>query len=1131
MRYRILYIFLLFPLFLTAGHLHKGVSVLASGKWYKISVYHDGIHKITYNDFVNMGFDPATMNTANIRVYGNGGGMLPEANAGARIDDLRENQVQVFDGGDGKMNPGDYIIFYGESPDAWVFNHGSVTFNHEKNLYADSSYYFINADIGPGRRVLPTPGLDSVPNYYSYTFTDYVFHELDSLNIISSGKVWYGEKFDVLNSHYLFSYTFPNIDRFSPVKILTSVAARAPVTSTFYLKEKNGTPIDSLKVEYTDPQSITVYGKDKTKASSHFFGSSSVSLDISYKLYNPSSIGWLNYFEINARRALTWVGPQMPFSDPLNIARNRITEYHLRYPAPDMKVWNISDIDSISEVTPLESDTAFIFRMKTDTIKKFIAFDGSMYYPVNLVGQVRNQNLHGMDPATMVIVTNPLFSAQAERLANFHRQQTDFSVLVVSTSDIYNEFSCGRKELTAIRDFMKLIYDKATDSNKPKYLLLFGDGSYDPKNRVPGNNNMVPTFQSFESLKTVSSYVSDDYYGLMDDNEGDSANGSLDIGIGRFPVTTTEEANIMVDKIFRYAARTDTTQSDWRNVMTFIADDENMNLHLNQAEELTDIVKTKYPVFNVNKIYLDAYKMIQTPSGMRLPEVNQAIDDAVARGTLILNYTGHGGEDGWAAEKVLTVQDIDSWTNRNKMPVFVTATCEFSRFDNPERFTAGERVLLHDNGGAIAIYSTTRLALATSNFKLDTSFFHHLLPENGDQSPKMGDLIRISKNNNGNNAYIRNFALLGDPAQSIAYPQDQVVTTAVNQVPVADTVNDTIKGLSRVTIHGKIIDIAGNNLSGKNGFIYSKVFDKPVTYTTIGNTSDSYPEDFQLQDRLLFDGKTSVSHGEFEFSFVVPKGIGLQYGQGKISYYSRTDTTDATGYYDHIVFGGSDPSVNPVNQGPGITMYLDKPSFTSGDMTGVNPVLNVHLQDDDGINYFNLGIGHEIMAVFDEQVTGAINMNAYYVPTADTYVSGDLQYPLSGLSNGHHTIRLKAWDLYDNSSEKTISFFVFTQPAINIRNVYNYPNPVTEGTTFQFTNIQSSGDLNVKIMIYTFTGQMVRTLESTFTDALKSSGQIFWDGTGEGNCPLANGLYVYRFLAADSHGTVFETSQKLLINK
>ena len=1126
----ILYLLLFCCSFVFSGNPHKTSSVLSTGKWYKIAVKETGIYKITYDDFKAMGFDTANLTTSTIRVFGNGAGMLPENNAGFRFDDLRENAIVVPDRSDHKLHPGDSILFYGEAPDKWSYNYTTRLYSHSKNLYSDSTYYFINVGLEQGKRVSIKNLVNDLPNTYCRRFDDFTFHEIDSLNLIKSGRTWYGEVFNDKKSSYNFHFEFPFIDTLSPIRMVTSVAARSAILSKFYIEYK-GRIKDSVQVDFTDLQSTSLFAKPKQKITNLTLPPSNVDLTIDYIIPDGNSIGWLDYIELICARNLHWVSPQMSFRDANTIGKSNLTEFIMADANPSVTVWDVTDKENIREIKDTLSNNILKFRLLTDTLHEFIAFDKSFFYKVRLVGPIANQNLHSLDSKDLIIVTHPLFKDQADSLATFHREQTSLTVAVVTTTDIYNEFASGNSDLTAIRDFMKMLYDRAATGSRPRYLLLFGDGSYDPKNRVNANNNMVPTYQSVESLKFIGTYVTDDYYGIMGDNQGEGSNGTINIGIGRFPVTLRSDASILLKKILSYSSKKDSVMSDWRNVITFIADDENRNLHMIQAEELAGIVKTNYPVFNVDKIYLDAYQMIQVPAGSRFPDVNKAINHAVAKGSLIINYTGHGGEDGWAGEKVLTIADIKSWKNSEKLPVFITATCEFSRFDNPERYTAGEMVLLQPDGGAIALYSTTRLALSTSNFRLDSSFFLNLLPAPGNPIPKMGDLIRISKNNNTNNNNIRNFVLLGDPAQTIAYPEYNVITTEINQKTV-DEIPDTALGLSKVSVKGEVVDLAGNKLNHFNGTLFPKVFDKPSIGRTLGNTDDSYPQNFELQRSVIYKGKSGITNGDFEFSFMVPKSIALQFGKGKISYYAKDSVTDGWGYFDNIIVGGEDPLVNPVDSGPEMSLYMDNTDFINGGKTGSDPMFIAKVTDPDGINYTNVGIGHEIIAILDNDETHPIVLNDFYYPDVDHFESGEVRSPMQNLTNGRHTIRMKAWDLYDNSSEKEIYFYVDEYPMMAVNQVGNYPNPFNpskESTFFRFTPLQGEATVSAEIRIYNQNGSLVRTINSAFTDKSQGVLTIPWDGTGNNGALLSDGLYVYHLTVIGRNGAQFQTSQKLMI--
>lgn len=1128
MKLTLLPAFILLSILSSGSIPHKNSSVLATGKWYKIAVKETGIHKITYENFVQMGFDLSQVNDSNIRVYGNGGGMLAEANLQPRIDDLREISIQVVDGGDGKIDPGDYVLFYGESPDSWTYDYTTHLFTHSKNLYSDYNYYFINADIGPGKRVLPQASLDTIPNYYSFRTDDYTFHELDSENLIQSGRVWYGEVFDNTKSSYDFSFYLPNIDAISPIRIVTYVAAHSAVNSKFILSV-GGVKKDSITIDYIDPNNVSDFARFKQKVTLAANVKSPLILNLTYNIPYSTAIGWLNFIEINCRRSLIWNGPQMGFRDANTIGTGNKAEFIIPGANPDVVIWNITDQSDIRKIESVNSNDTIRFIAATDSLKQFFAFDGSSYDSVHLVEPVNNQNLHALNPTPLIIVTHPLFIDQANRLADFHLQHNNILATIVTTTEIYNEFGSGKPDLTAIRDFMKMLYDRGYPGNSPKYLLLFGDGSYDPKNRLPGNNNLIPTYQSIESLNTGSSYVTEDYYGIMADNAGQSANGKIDIGVGRFPVTTTDQAKNIVDKIIRYSSVSDTIMSDWRNNITFIADDAEDNLFFQETEELTSIVGQKYPVFNVNKIYLDAYPLVSTPAGSRYPDVNKAINKAISDGSLIINYVGHGGDDGLAAEKVVTIPDIQSWTNIDKLPVFLTATCEFSQFDNPERYSAGEMVLNQTQGGAIALYTSTRNSIAGTNSQLDTSFFRNLIPPPGNPSPTLGDLIRITKNHNNNNTLIRNFVLLGDPAQNIAFPNYKIVTTEINRHPVG--INpDTTRGLNVVNVKGEVQDIYGNKIDNFKGILSSKIFDKPETYTTLGNTPGaSFPASFQLQNSLLSIQKVSVSNGGFEFSFVIPKDIALNYGKGKISYYTKDTITDANGYFDNFIIGGKDPDISTINSGPVIRLFIDNTNFISGGRTSKNPVLLAFLKDTNGINFTGLGIGHEIISVLDDKTSNPIVLNDYYNPDTDSYQSGTVTYPMSDLSIGLHKLRMTVWDNYNNPSRAEILFFVFDQPVLSVGNVINFPNPFSEFTHFRFTPFQNAGALDIRIQIFSYTGQVIKTIESTVSEYGNTPIDIYWDGRDDNGNKRVSGLYLYQLLVKGGNGAFTQTTQKMII--
>ncbi len=1105
-------------------------SALSAGKWYKLAVVRTGIHQVTYAGLTSMGINPETIDVDKIRLFGNGSGMLPEQNSAPRTDDLREVALEIHDGQDGRMDPGDYFLFYGEGADKWVFEKQTRFFSHQRNLYSDTTYYFLNMDQGPGRRVAPLPFMNLTPNYESAYFDYPLSHESDLYNPVRSGQQWYGEVFDLHANTLDIPFYVPNIDSTAPIRIKTSVVGKSSAISWFIISRK-GVKIDSLKIEPTDPKEYTRAGKAKIKQTTLAPGGADQTLNMTYPLPTPNTSGWLDYIEMTTRCHLVWNAPQMTFRDVLTTGPDRITRYLLRQANPQISVWDITNPSSILNLGLSYEEGTATFIRPTDSLREFIAYDGSGFYQPRFVGEVHNQNLHSHTPTTLLIVAHPLFLAQAERLATYHREQTGMTVRVADVMQVFNEFACGQPDPTAIRDYVRMLHDRGSGENKLKYLLLFGDGSYDPKNRVPGNNNLVPTFQSAESLNSTTTFVTDDYFGIMAPASGSDANGVIEIGIGRFPVSTVAEATSMVDKIISYSGKQKPVRSDWRNVITFLADDEDRNLHLNQAEELAQIVKSKYPVFNVSKIYFDAYKMEKIPGGERFPDATLAINDAVAKGSLLINYTGHGGENGWSYEQVITTADILSWKNAAQLPVFVTATCEFSRFDNPERYTAGEMLINQPEGGAIALYSTTRLAFAGLNILLNKSFFEHLMDKDHDGNfIRMGDLIRLSKNDNKNNFQLRNFVLLGDPAQQIAFPEHVVRTKHINDWNADLT--DTVHGLTMVRVNGQLENGAGDKLTDFNGILQCKVFDKPNTYVTLGNRPNgiTFPAPFQIQDRLLFSGEVPVNEGEFWVTFPVPKGISLQYGRGKISYYALDSTRDANGYNSNMVIGGLDPSTDPVNDGPEIGLFLDDRNFQTGQMVGPQPVLIADLADTNGINWLGLGIGHEIVMVLDNDYPHARVLNDHFSPWFNSWSGGSLEYPLPALPPGKHTLSLRAWDLFDNSSLKEITFVVPEPDKVHFADIRVAPNPMATSTQFIFiVNQELAEDVNITVTIYDLQGREVATLRSTISGHLPAQHILQWDGTASSGALPGSGIYPFRIRFDGKNGTLFETIRKLMI--
>lgn len=1138
-------------------HTYAPHSVLQSGNWYKMAINTDGIYKLSYSFLKSLGIDVDVINPQNIRIYGNGGGMLPELNSVQRPDDLVENAIYVQGESDAKFDASDYILLYGKGPQKWLYDTSSCTeFQHKINLYSDSAFYFITTDLGAGKRIQSQASSTLPSTHIVNSFNDYAFHENENVNFIKSGKQWFGEYFENIPS-YNFPFSFPNIDGSSASTVRVGIASRyqdltGSNPANYSISAQSGS--STLSIPEVSGSSYDDYAKIASTCFSFNPSSSTVTVNITKQ--TADAIAWLDYIEVNARRQLIMNGSQMNFRDLKSVGPGNIAEYHVISNSP-IEIWDISDLYSIKLQTITNpSSSEYQFVLPADSLKQFVAFTGTAFLSPSISGTVINQDLHALTNKNFIIVAHPNFYNEALQLAAFHESNDTLSTIVVTPQQIYNEFSSGSQDISAIRDFIKMFYDRAvTSSELPKYVLLFGDGSYDNKTRFGlSNTNYIPTYQSENSTVSTSSYVSDDFYGLLDDNEGVWAADALDIGIGRFPVKSKAEAQAAINKVFNYSKTgfpsSATTSSsctsqvsgspfgDWRNIVCFIADDEDGNLHISDANKLATLVDTTYDNINIDKIYLDSYQQVATPGGDRYPSVSEAINKRVEKGCLVLNYTGHGGEVGLAHERIVEVSQINTWDNKNNLPLFFTATCEFSRFDDPERTSAGEYVFLNPNGGGIALFTTVRLVFASPNFYLNKDFYKAaFVPVNG-KMPALGDLFKFMKTQaGGNSVNSRNFTLLGDPALSLSYPKYNVSTDSIKftdstySLPITPLSLDTLKALSSRTISGFIRDMNGVILTNYNGVLYPTIYDKPQNITTLSNdgTTASPPFTFGLQKNILYKGKVSVTNGSFKFSFIVPKDIAYQYGVGRISYYAENGSIDATGSYEKIIIGGSNDNAPVDVAGPEVNLFLNDTKFVFGGLTDENPDLYCVLKDVNGINTVGNGIGHDILATIDANTDNSIVLNDYYQADLNSYKSGTIRYPFSDLNEGKHTLKIKAWDVYNNSADAYTEFVVAKSAALALSHVLNYPNPFTSKTQFFFEQNQCCQVLNVEVQIFTVSGKLIKNISRFVQAEGYRSNPIEWDGRDDFGDKIGKGVYVYRIKVKTSEGSTAEKYEKLVI--
>lgn len=1121
----------------TGSRVYANNSVLSSGNFYQISIAKQGIYKIDYDFIKNkLNIDPSSFNTNNIRLYGNGGELLDENNATFRYDDLVENAIQVVDGGDGVLNDGDYILFYANGPHSILKDSVNKKFSHNYNIYSDISTYFLNFDKGQGKRIATQINMPNA-NVTVNSFNEFQFYEKDSVNLGKFGKTWWGDEFSDQPGRYLnksFSFNLPNIDVNSTVNIKTRVGAISYTGSNQMKINVNGFSLPTQTMGFTGPNYYNPVIVDAIANTDINVNSSLINVNYNFTKGSSSAVGYLDYIELNARRNLVFDG-YVNFADWNSVGAGNIANYLLQNANANTQIWDISNPLLPEKMQTNLAGSSLSFSQDANMLHRFVALDGSIVFTPTFLEKVNNQNLHSLTAKDYIIISDPAFISSSQKLANYHAQKRGYNTMIVSPKEIYNEFSSGTQDVSAIRDFLKMLYDRASINNLPKYVLLMGDASYDYKNRLASNTNFVPTSETNESIDKTSGYCSDDFFGFLDDNEdqnnfSNNQINTLDIGIGRFPISKVSDAENIIAKIMNY----DSPKSfgSWKNNMTFNADNGDGNMHLSDAEYMARYTTDSTPVYNAYKIYVAGYNIESTPAGPRAPDANNAVREQIYNGTFLMNYNGHGGPGGWCEERIFSMDDINIMTNFNKLPLFITATCDFAPFDNPSITSAGEILLSKSDGGAIALMTTTQLVYADQNRIMNYNYMKSGFEAYDNiHYPTLGDAYRVSKNlryvtnvSEFTAANFRKFALLGDPGLPLAFPKHRVSTDSINGVSIT-VAYDTLKALGKYTISGHVSDVAGNFLSNFDGIVYPIVFDKPKTLSTL----DANKTDYSVQNNILYKGKASVKNGKFSFTFVVPKDINYAIDKGKISYYANNDDEDANGFDNQIYIGGS--SSNPIqdNAGPIIKPFLNNEKFANGGITTKNSILLVKLSDDNGINYTGNSVGHDITAILDGNVQNTFILNNFYESDLDDYRSGKVEFPLNNLTEGTHRLVIKAWDILNNSSEATLDFEVTSSTEGKLAHVYNYPNPFSTHTQFMFEHNMPNQNLYVNIKVLTISGKVVKNIFKIINSDGTRDNSIEWDGKDEYGDRLANGVYLYNLSVKSQKGFSDNKLQKLIL--
>ncbi len=1097
-----------------AQRVYAANSVLAQGEWYKIATKNAGVYKIDIAFLNSVGMNTTNLNSSTIAIFSGANKVLPEDCTSQVIDDLTENAIFVNDGNDGIFNGNDYLLFYASDVNYWEKDSINNSFKHVINFYSNNNYFYITTK--PNAKRITNAVQPSVANFQTDEYQFRYAMEEETTNLINSGKQWVGQQFSQLPGFALTKSYPVLVENKLPNANLTVkavVAARGGSASSFNISV-NGVGNQTVSVPPVSGNVLDVYAQMSAFTGNYTSTSVNANVNFSYLPNAATTQGWLDYFEVFTKCKIKIADQkQLIFNDWATVASNRITQFSIQALATKIPtVWEITNNQFPINNILTQSNDIYSFINGTSYLKEYILFYENAAITPIFIEKVINQNLHASSPLDYLIITHPTFLTVANKIADFHRSN-GIVVKVVGIKEIYNEFGGGQPDISAIRNFCKMYFDKFQLTAKPlKNLLLLGDASYDYSNRITNNTNYLPTWQSESSFHPLTSYMTDDYYGYLsdqDDINNNLAPNLLDIGIGRLPINTIAEGETYLQKMLDY--NSNTAKGAWRNDLHFIADDEDGNLHLNDAEQIQQTAAAANEAFLNKKIYLDTYQQISTSAGSRYPLVNNAINNAVNAGSLIVNYNGHGGNTRLGDEAILDLDMVNSWSNKFKLPLFITATCDFAAFDQPQLKSIGESLLLRSNGGAIALMTTTRVVFAYSNRIINDNYLRIALAKNANGSYKnLGEANKDAKNytiqNSGDAVNNRKFTLLGDPYLTLTYPKYNVVTKKVNGRNYT-TIADTILANKTIKIEGEVLTANGTFANNLNGIVNIAILDKPVLVNTLANDATSVRTSINTEGNILFKGSATVQNGRFSIDFIAPKDLQVAYGLGSILYYFYNDTLDGNGR-NRLMIGGVSNLNSTDPNGPSIKAYLNDTKFINGGLTNQNPLLVVLLADSSGINQSGVGIGHDITAVLDNDNNNVIVLNDFYQADINDYKKGKIRYQLPKLLPGNHSITIKVWDVFNNSSSLTLDFVVGDDGRFEVNRFFNYPNPFTTKTSFWWEHNKPTEEISVQVDILTVSGKLVKQLIGQTSSMGNLNCELVWDGLDTYGNRVATGVYV-----------------------
>lgn len=1093
-------------------------SALQSGTWVQVSVTESGVYKITYEDLVNWGFS----DISSVTIVGNGAGELSLINSESLPDTLHPVAVFMEKGADNVFNSGDYVLFYGQSPHVWNYDSETKQFSHVTHTYSEKNYYFVTVNSSLQK------GMTTAENSSSATKTISSYdclqaYEQNLVAPLQTGR----NRFESISSSKSISFDFPHILAENPVEITVAMAGRHSSAATATVSA-NGTAVGNIS--FSAATTNKPYARYVSQKFSYSASSSSVSLNIALNYSGANSRGYLDFCTLHARCGLQVDGnAQLIFRDIASIEEGKSGSFEIAS-SEKKSVWDITNPENPKIVPTTFTSNITRFSASVNELHEYVAFSNS-FRSVTYEKRVENQDILSDYNVDMIIVANDVFYDYAQEIADLHAKTDNLKTIVVSQEAICTEFSAGRRDIAAIRNFLRYVYERGNKTLR--YVLLFGDGIYTNES-VELNGSQIFTFQTKESLDEDGSICSDDFFALLGAGDGvtakDSFIGEIDVAIGRFPVATKQQANALTYKTIQYATNP-SYRGNWQTNLCFLADDadEGQTMHMEDANALCDDINASYPQYNIDKIFADAYEEVRSGAGERYPDVNLAIHNSLQKGCLIFHYSGHGNETRMMAEYAIDAAMIDSWNNKEKLPFFITAACNIAHFDY-DGSSLGEKLLVKGDGGGIGIIGATRYSYASSNYTLCDNIYQMIFSRDAENRIRtIGEAFQLAKEKTKNEIYQnkRVYILLADPALRLAIPEYSVALDSINGEESV-TFSSPIKALSTMRVSGHITDFGGTEQNDFNGTLYVKLFDKSQSISTLGNDGN-VPLVFDSYSNILFQGLASVKNGLFSFDIKIPQDIYYYDGNGKLSIFAANDSLQAAGVYLNLLINGSETTADDDFTGPNITLSFDNKKFEDGAMTHQNPRLTVSVTDSSGVNVSNASFGHGITLTIDDDEANQILLNEFFYADLNTFVSGSLQYQLENLEEGEHTLTISVSDAYNNVTEETIQFYVVNSQNVTLKNLYNYPNPMSDKTYFHFEHNQAGSETSVIVRIYDRNGELVRTIVADGSLVGFSEDALSWDGTSKGGKTMPTGIYPYTIEIKTIQGTVLRGEKKIML--